>query len=223
MEENTAMAVMTIAICDEIRKDAQKLVKQLSALVPEAEIIVYRTRESLLDGLSEGHKVCNLIFLGLDGERGNSLETVRAMRLKGNYIPVVMVAENERFYKEAFEVFAYNYLTKPVDSGELEHVLIPVLEACEREGGRALHFHYQRSCSSRQELLQESNVLHNVFLLQCFRTSATANLIWTIRIKMDDLPDILRDILKKCHNRKTMIFLFFHDRFQDFHVIQQLF
>ena len=41
---------------------------------------------------------------------GKSLETVRAMRLRGNYIPVVMVAENEKFYKEAFEVFAYNYL-----------------------------------------------------------------------------------------------------------------
>lgn len=32
-EENTAMAVMTIAICDEIRKDAQKLYRQLSTLV----------------------------------------------------------------------------------------------------------------------------------------------------------------------------------------------
>lgn len=31
------MAVMTIAICDEIRKDAQKLSRQLSTLVPDAE------------------------------------------------------------------------------------------------------------------------------------------------------------------------------------------
>lgn len=54
-------------------------------------------------------------------------ETVRAIRLRGNYIPVIMVAENEKFYKEAFEVFAFNYLTKPVESGELEHVLLPIL------------------------------------------------------------------------------------------------
>ena len=52
--------------------------------------------------------------MGLDGENGKSLETVRAIRLRGNYIPVIMVAENEKFYKEAFEVFAFNYLTKPV-------------------------------------------------------------------------------------------------------------
>lgn len=164
MEEDTAMAVMTIAICDEIRKDAQKLYRQLSTLVPEAEILQYRTRESLLEGLAEGHKVCNLIFLGLDGEQGRSLETVRAMRLNGNYIPVVMVAENENFYKEAFEVFAYNYLTKPVDSGELEHVLIPVLEACEREGGRALHFHYRTQVYTlrHSHLAYISSSLHNV-------------------------------------------------------------
>ena len=100
------MAVMTIAICDEIRKDAQKLYRQLSTLVPDAELLLYRTRESLLKGLAEGHKICDLIFLGLDGDQGRSLETVRTMRLKGHYIPVVLVAENEKFYKEAFEVFA---------------------------------------------------------------------------------------------------------------------
>lgn len=138
------MAVMTIAICDEIRKDAQKLSRQLSTLVPDAEILVYRSRQGLLDGLSQEHKICNMVFMGLDGENGKSLETVRAMRLRGNYIPVVMVADNEKFYKEAFEVFAYNYLTKPVESGELEHVLIPILSACKREGGRALYFITER-------------------------------------------------------------------------------
>ena len=53
--------------------------------------------------------------MGLDGDQGRSLETVRTRRLKGHYIPVVLVAENEKFYKEAFEVFAYNYLVMLVD------------------------------------------------------------------------------------------------------------
>lgn len=44
------MAVITIAVCDEVRKDAQKLVKKLSELIPEAELLVYRKRESLLKG-----------------------------------------------------------------------------------------------------------------------------------------------------------------------------
>ena len=144
------MAVMTIAICDEIRKDAQKLYRQLSTLVPDAELLLYRTRESLLKGLAEGHKICDLIFLGLDGDQGRSLETVRTMRLKGHYIPVVLVAENEKFYKEAFEVFAYNYLVKPVESGELEHVLVHILEVCRREGGRALYFRYRKQVYTLQ-------------------------------------------------------------------------
>ena len=76
MEENSAMAVMTIAICDEIRKDAQRLYRQLSTLVPDAELLLYRTRESLLKGLAEGHKICDLIFLGLDGDQGRSLRLV---------------------------------------------------------------------------------------------------------------------------------------------------
>lgn len=67
------MAVITIAVCDEIRKDAQKLYRQLSTLLPDAEILIYRSRQSLLDGLTEGHKICNVVFMGLDGENGKSL------------------------------------------------------------------------------------------------------------------------------------------------------
>lgn len=158
------MAVITIAVCDEIRKDAQKLYRQLSTLLPDAEILIYRSRQSLLDGLTEGHKICNVVFMGLDGENGKSLETVRAIRLRGNYIPVIMVAENEKFYKEAFEVFAFNYLTKPVESGELEHVLLPILTTCEREGGKALHFHYRTQVYTLQHnsLAYISSSLHNV-------------------------------------------------------------
>ena len=105
------MAVITIAVCDEIRKDAQKLYRQLSTLLPDAEILIYRSRQSLLDGLTEGHKICNVVFMGLDGENGKSLETVRAIRLRREIIfRSCMVAENEKFYKEAFEVFAFNYL-----------------------------------------------------------------------------------------------------------------
>ena len=70
------MAVMTIAICDEVRKDAQKLYRQLSALIPEAEVLLYRNREDLFESLEQGHKVCNIVFMGLDGEKGRSLETV---------------------------------------------------------------------------------------------------------------------------------------------------
>lgn len=58
------MAVITIAVCDEIRKDAQKLYRQLSTLLPDAEILIYRSRQSLLDGLTEGHKICNVVFMG---------------------------------------------------------------------------------------------------------------------------------------------------------------
>ena len=109
-------------------------------------------------------KTIYLIFLGLDGDQGRSLETVRTMRLKGHYIPVVLVAENEKFYKEAFEVFAYNYLVKPVESGELEHVLVHILEVCRREGGRALYFRYRTQVYTLQHdhLAYISSSLHSV-------------------------------------------------------------
>lgn len=158
------MAVITIAVCDEIRKDAQSLAKKLSSLIPDAEIHIFRSRESLFHGLEDRHKKYDVLFMGLDGEKGESLETVRDIRLGGNYIPVVMVASNDHFYKEAFEVFASNYLMKPVESGELEHVLGPVLRSCEQENGKFLHFHYRTQIYTLQHshLAYISSNLHNV-------------------------------------------------------------
>ena len=74
------------------------------------------------------------------------------------------MAENEKFYKEAFEVFAYNYLVKPVESGELEHVLVHILEVCRREGGRALYFRYRTHVYTLQHdhLAYISSSLHSV-------------------------------------------------------------
>ena len=181
------MAVITIAVCDEVRKDAQKLVKKLSELIPEAEILVYRNRESLLNGLKDEHKRCDVLFMGLDGEKGENLETVRAIRLGGNYVPVVLVAANDHFYKEAFEVFAFNYITKPVGIGELEHVMKPILRSCELDGGKALHFQYRR-------LVYISSSLHNVVF------HLTDGTVIRCRARLADFSDQLADSsFLRCH------------------------
>lgn len=61
-------------------------------------------------------------------------------------------------------MFAYNYLVKPVESGELEHVLVHILEVCRREGGRALYFRYRKQVYTLQHdhLAYISSSLHSV-------------------------------------------------------------
>ena len=190
------MAVITIAVCDEVRKDAQKLVKKLSELIPEAEILVYRNRESLLNGLKDEHKRCDVLFMGLDGEKGENLETVRAIRLGGNYVPVVLVAANDHFYKEAFEVFAFNSITKPVGIGELEHVMKPILRSCELDGGKALHFQYRTQIYTLQHrrLVYISSSLHNVVF------HLTDGTVIRCRARLADFSDQLTDSsFLRCH------------------------
>lgn len=190
------MAVITIAVCDEVRKDAQKLVKKLSELIPEAEILVYRNRESLLNGLKDEHKRCDVLFMGLDGEKGENLETVRAIRLGGNYVPVVLVAANDHFYKEAFEVFASNYIIKPVGIGELEHVMKPILRSCELDGGKALHFQYRTQIYTLQHrrLVYISSSLHNVVF------HLTDGTVIRCRARLADFSDQLTDSsFLRCH------------------------
>lgn len=95
---------MTIAICDEIRKDAQKLYRQLPLIIPDEPPSVSDQRV-FLKGTGRGTRFARSDISGAGCDQGRSLETVHRQCLKGHYIPVVLVAENEKFYKEAFEVF----------------------------------------------------------------------------------------------------------------------
>ena len=54
--------------------------------------------------------------------------------------------------------------SKPVESGELEHVLVHILEVCRREGGRALYFRYRTHVYTLQHdhLAYISSSLHSV-------------------------------------------------------------
>lgn len=190
------MAVMTVAVCDEVRKDAQKLKKKLSEVIPEAEILVYRNRESLFNGMKDGGRKHSVLFMGLDGEKGESLETVRAIRMDGNYIPVILVTANDHFYKEAFEVFAFNYLTKPVEKGELEYMLKPIIRSCSQQGGKVLHFQNRTQIYTLQHsrLSYISSNLHNV------RLHLTDGTVIQCRGRLAEFSDQLTDSsFLRCH------------------------
>lgn len=100
------------------------------------------------------------------------------------------------FYKEAFEVFAFNYITKPVGIGELEHVMKPILHSCELDGGKALHFQYRTQIYTLQHrrLVYISSSLHNVVF------HLTDGTVIRCRARLADFSDQLADSsFLRCH------------------------
>ena len=120
------MTMMTIAICDDMQVDARRLHKQLERIVPGSEIRIFKSGELLLEELEKKRKPYDAIFVNIDSKKVDGLETIRKIREKEMSMAVLFMSRSDEYYREAFDLFAYNYLLKPVTEETLEYVMKPL-------------------------------------------------------------------------------------------------
>lgn len=138
------MTMMTIAICDDMQVDARRLHKQLERIVPGSEIRIFKSGELLLEELEKKRKPYDAIFVNIDSKKVDGLETIRKIREKEMSMAVLFMSRSDEYYREAFDLFAYNYLLKPVTEETLEYVMKPLKKLlCNGSDDRVIHFQYR--------------------------------------------------------------------------------
>lgn len=120
------MTMMTIAICDDMQADARKLHKQLERIVPGSEIRIFKSGELLLEELEKKRKPYDAIFVNMDSKKVDGLETIRKIREREMSVAVIFMSRSDEYYRDAFDLFAYNYLLKPVTAATLEYIMEPL-------------------------------------------------------------------------------------------------
>ena len=138
------MTMMTIAICDDMQADARKLHKQLERIVPGSEIRIFKSGELLLEELEKKRKPYDAIFVNIDSKKVDGLETIRKIREKEMSVAVLFMSRSDEYYRNAFDLFAYNYLLKPVTEETLEYVMEPLKKRLsDGNDERVIHFQYR--------------------------------------------------------------------------------
>ena len=102
---------MKIAICDDEKKASEALLEILRECPESVEKTdVYFSGEELLRAKEQ----YDLLFLDIDMEGIDGIETARKIRLKDKKVKIVYVTAYSEYAGKAFSVHAFGYLLKPV-------------------------------------------------------------------------------------------------------------
>lgn len=131
--------MLRFALCD----DEPHMLDQLSAQV-EACLVGLGCPEFRLRRFSGGRALLeagepfDLVFLDIQMEPPDGLETAKALRRRGDGCLVAFLTVLRERVFDAFEVRAFDYLVKPVEPARLRRTLERALEELERRRASAL-------------------------------------------------------------------------------------
>ena len=137
------MKQITFAICDDSMMDAELLEVILHEMIPEAEFSIFTSGDSLLKVISSKVNPFQVIFLDIYMKGKNGIEIAEKIREFDKLVPIIFVSYSEDHYKEAFDVFAYQYILKPVSKEKIQKSLDTLLEQLRKEEEPVLYFHYR--------------------------------------------------------------------------------
>ena len=110
---------MNIAVVD----DEKVIMGQISGLVrkqmPDCYLESYATGEGLL----EAAKRFDIVFLDIQMDGMDGIETARRLRKKQDDIVLIFVTGNREYVFDAIDLYAFHYLLKPVNEDKFREVL----------------------------------------------------------------------------------------------------
>lgn len=130
--------MIKVAICDDEPLMVQELAGHLTSYMREKQITAYSV-SSFSNGraLLEGGGF-DVIFLDIQMESPDGMETAKLRRRREDHSLVVFVTVLKECVFDAFQVEAYDYLIKPLDSARFHRTMDRVLRFLERRTAKDL-------------------------------------------------------------------------------------
>ncbi|MDF2822587.1 MAG: response regulator of the LytR/AlgR family [Clostridiales bacterium] len=112
-----------IGICDDKANDIKMLSEALYEYDHSFKITTYMNAESLLEDLYDSKILFDILFLDIYMPGLNGVEAAGKIRARMNDTIIIFFSSSDEHYAEAYEVFAFNYLLKPIDKVKLNRTL----------------------------------------------------------------------------------------------------
>jgi len=146
--------MIRFAICDDEPLMAREISDQLSKYMDELQSVDYQV-SSFSNGcaLLEKGGGFDVIFLDIQMEQPDGLETAKLLRQKGYRSLLIFVTVLKECVFDAFEVEAYDYLLKPLEAGRFQRTMDRVLKRLREQTGKSIVI--QRGTDCEVVLLSE--------------------------------------------------------------------
>ena len=187
---------MDIAVVDDEKAIREYICGLVEERQPESRIEAYATGEELLTS----GKRFDIVFLDIQMEGMNGIEAARSLREKNANLGVedtvlVFITGIKDYVFDAFDLYAFQYLLKPIDERKFAEVLErAVREAAKKKERRVLFI------KSRNLTLDQSEILYiesRAKKVEIHITGAAQAI--EIYAAMDELEAQLGDEFYRCH------------------------
>lgn len=182
---------MDIAVVDDEKAIREHICGLVEERQPESRIEAYATGGELL----ASGKLFDIVFLDIQMEGMNGIETARGLREKQADTVLVFVTGIEDYVFDAFDLYAFQYLLKPIDENKFAEVLErAVREVVKKKERRVLFIKSRNLTLDQSEILYIESRAKKVEI----HTAGAAQAI-EIYAAMDELEGQLGENFYRCH------------------------
>lgn len=155
--------VLKIAICDDVSTDRQLLISLIRSENPYCECSAYQSGEQLLWDIDNGTHF-DIFFLDIFMDGMSGIEVAKRIRITHPYSLIIFVSSSSDFYRESYDLYAFNYLIKPLAKDMLVQVLQRAITHLGKEMDQVVRFSYNNNLHTVRcsQLLYLSSNMHNV-------------------------------------------------------------
>lgn len=132
-----------IVLCDDAVEDIALLSSLLLAYDPSFDIVTYRRGGTLVCDFLEESPSADLLFLDIYMPGLNGIETAEKIHNRYPELKIVFISSSKDYYPQAYEVFAFNYILKPIDRERLFVVLDRAIAEMGKEQGPRIRIQYK--------------------------------------------------------------------------------
>lgn len=137
-----------IIICDDSAEDITQLSDALYTYDPSFEITAFTSGEAMLAEIAESGLTSDILFLDIYMSGISGILTAQRLREKRKDLKIIFISSSSEHYSQAYEVFAFNYILKPLDRTRLYAVLDRALVELGREKSHKISFSYKGTAYS---------------------------------------------------------------------------
>lgn len=131
---------MRIAVCDDCKEDAL----QLKAYLARHDVRIYNCAEELLTVVEGGQLHFDLYLLDIYIQESiNGIELAGRLRKQERDAVICFVSTSDDFYREAYDLYAVQYLLKPVQEEKINRLLERVSGSLLRDKEKSLSFKWK--------------------------------------------------------------------------------
>lgn len=155
---------LKIAVCDDVLADRQRLISLIKAENSYCECTAYQSGEMLLWDFESGTHF-DIFFLDIFMEGMSGVEAAQRIRSADPNALLIFISSSNDFYRESYDLYAFNYLIKPLTEDKLKQVLCRAMLHLGKETDQVVRFSFNNTfhtvrCSRLLYLSSEKHIVN---------------------------------------------------------------